>query len=343
VIVVEVVSIKASGGIDVGESGATLEQLKDHHSLVTVRPLEGKDDDGDLMFSGESSGKQFQLGGPFVRPLVLNVGVPDDGVVMLHVEIDVMTNAAAAMWLDVTAPPGTLPSLLVKCSPNYRHRDSNGHALFQVGIEAEPGLATVLPSTQHICAIPGCNTALVDANHAVNHSAYHMLHTPQGLANKESCAICLGPASGCPAFLLKTTTPQPRIVCSTFSPGGIVSDPSTGVSFTTAGMSKSTLSMPSTNIPIVCPVCNPGLAEADHKLPGGGAASTKRLPKIRPAVMKYNFRSHWEQEHPTLAMPAALQVALELSPNEKALLGAKQGGKVTTAEFASLAAAGKVS
>ena len=32
-------------------------------------------------------------------------GVPDDGVVMLHVEIDVMTNAAAAMWLDFTAPP----------------------------------------------------------------------------------------------------------------------------------------------------------------------------------------------------------------------------------------------
>jgi hypothetical protein len=170
-----------------------------------------------------------------------------------------------------------------------------------------------------------------------------MLHTPQGLANKESCAICLGPASGCPAFLLKTTTPQPRIVCLTFSPGGIVSDPSTGISFTTAGMSKSTLSMPSTNIPIVCPVCNPGLAEADHKLSGVCAASTKRLPKIRPAVMKYNFRSHWEQEHPALAMPAALQVALELSPNEKALLGAKQGGKVTTTEFASLAAAGKVS
>ena len=42
-------------------------------------------------------------------------------------------------------------------------------------------------------------------------------------------------------------------------------------------------------------------------------------------------------------MPAALQVALELSPNEKALLGSKQGGEVTTAEFASLAAAGKVS
>jgi hypothetical protein len=219
-----------------------------------------------------------------------------------------------------------------------------GHlVLFQVGIEAEPGLTTVFPSTQHVCAIPGCDVSLVDANHAVNHSAYHMLHTPQVLSNQESCAICLGPASGCPAFLLKTTTPQPRIVCSTFSPGGIANDPSTGVSFTTAGMSNSTLSMPSTNIPIVCPVCKPDLAEATHKLPGVCAASTKRLAKIRPAVMKYNFRSHWTQEHPTSVMPAALARALELSPNESALLAAKQGGKVTTAEFTSLKAAGEVS
>ena len=111
--------------------------------------------------------------------------------------------------------PGTLPSLLKKCLTDLRHRDSRSTV---VGIVAEAGIGTVLPTTRHTCAVPGCDVTLLD-HHAINHSSYHMLHTPSALGKAESCALCLGPASDCPSFLLKTTELQPGIVCATFSPG----------------------------------------------------------------------------------------------------------------------------
>ena len=55
-----------------------------------------------------------------------------------------MSDVAEAMWLDLTAPPGTLPSLPKKCPTNLRHRDSRSMVLFQVGIVAEAGVGTVL-------------------------------------------------------------------------------------------------------------------------------------------------------------------------------------------------------
>ena len=61
-----------------------------------------------------------------------------------------------------------------------------------------------------------------------------------------------------------------------------------GVKFTAAGMRRSTASMPSANIPIACPLCEPELADTDHMPPGstGLSAGKKRLARIRPAVMK---------------------------------------------------------
>ena len=126
--------------------------------------------------------------------------------------------------------PGTLPSLLKKCLTDLRHRDSRNTV---VGIVAEAGIGTVLPTTRHTCAVPGCDVTLLDHNHAINHSSYHMLHTPSALGKAESCALCLGPASDCPSFLLFVQR----------SLRAQASDPQSGVKFTAAGMRESTAPM----------------------------------------------------------------------------------------------------
>ena len=76
-------------------------------------------------------------------------------------------------------------------------------------------------------------------------------------------------------------------------------------------------------------MCEPDLAEDEHKVPGVSTKGTKRLPKIRPAVIKYNFRAHWLRAHGSSTMPLGLARALELAPNESAFLAANKGGKVS--------------
>ena len=94
--------------------------------------------------------------------------------------------------------------------------------------------------------------------------------------------------------------------------------------------------MPSTNVPIVCPLCEPDLADPAHKPPGAPAVSpTKRKKTARPAVMKYNMLVNWAELHQSTAIPAGLEAALALAPQERALLGANKGGrqrKVSVAE-----------
>jgi hypothetical protein len=89
-------------------------------------------------------------------------------------------------------------------------------------------------------------------------------------------------------------------------------------------MSNSSAGLPSTNFPIVCPVCEPTLADAAHKLPSQitNKKSTKKLSIMRPAVMNYNFRAHWKKLHATTDMPVGLSDVLKLAPNERALLRA---------------------
>ena len=53
--------------------------------------------------------------------------------------------------------------------------------------------------------------------------------------------------------------------------------------------------------------------------------------------MKYNFRAHWAKLHATTDMPVGLSDVLKLAPNERALLRANKGGKVSTAQLKALA------
>jgi hypothetical protein len=52
--------------------------------------------------------------------------------------------------------------------------------------------------------------------------------------------------------------------------------------------------------------------------------------------MKYNFRAHWARLHRSTVIPAGLSQAIELAPNEKQLLSANRGGKVSAAQLKSL-------
>ena len=124
-----------------------------------------------------------------------------------------------------------------------------------------------------------------------------------------------------------------------FSPGAAINDAASGVKFTSAGMSKCTTNMPSTNAPIVCPVCEPTLADEQHKLTSQlkSKKSTKKLPALRPAVMKYNFSAHWARLYGSTAIPAGLSQALELAPNEVKWLSANRGEKDSAAQVKALA------
>ena len=85
-----------------------------------------------------------------------------------------------------------------------------GAPLFQAGAEESAGSLT-----QPVCSVPACGVELIDHNHAVGHSAYHMLYTPELIPTAESCPICLGPSADCPVYLLKTGSSalQPRVLC----------------------------------------------------------------------------------------------------------------------------------
>ena len=123
--------------------------------------------------------------------------------------------------------------------------------------------------------------------------------------------------------------------CVMFSPGSVQSDAASGVKFTYSGMSNSSAGLPSKNFPIVCPVCEPTLADAAHKLPSQitNKKSTKKLSIMRPAVMNYNFPAHWKKLHATTDMPVGLSDVLKLAPNERVLLGANKGVKVSTTQM----------
>ena len=257
-----------------------------------------------------------------------------EGEARLYMGIPELNDIKTALWVSITQPPGTLAALMTTGrKAELRHRDVLGAPLFQAGAEESTGSLT-----QHVCLVPACGVELIDHNHAVGHSAYHMLYTPELIPTAESCPICLGPSADCPVYLLKTGSSalQPRVLCKVLTPAASRADPNTGVKFTHAGMSTSTVAMPSTNVPIVCPLCEPDLADPAHKPPGAPAVSpTKRKKTARPAVMKYNMRVHWAELHQSTAIPAGLEVALALAPQERALLGANKGGrqrKVSVAE-----------
>jgi len=327
--------IRAPLGVDRSRSGITVSELLDSRSVVCVRPLKANSTpNGSLLFDGESSGLEIEFPGPFLQPIVLSISTVDTGV-LLEIGSDTMREIAAATWLRIMEPPATLPALLKKAPSIVRHSDFNGSPLFQLGIAEE---ATTDRLVAHKCSIPNCGEVIMDSNTAIGHSAYHVMFTPILVKNSEPCPLCLGPSDLCPAYLVKTGSSQlqPRIKCEIFSPGSNPDDPDTWVKFTASGMSKSTQNLPSTNVPIVCPGCNPMFADPKHMSSTTYNSEKVRAPVNRKAVMKYNMQAHWNRIHSSSQIPAGLLQALVLAPNERTLLGANRGFRVSSSQASRL-------
>jgi hypothetical protein len=155
-----------------------------------------------------------------------------------------------------------------------------------------------------------CSKALLNAEAALSHAAYHMIVLPNSLPHSEMCPLCYGPASDCPPFVLSTDSSlQPRILCATYAPGATAANLERAVKFQDASLMKSTVKNPSTNRPIVCPSCHPQLEEPAHT--ATPTITLKRKNKKRPAVWSYNMRAHWLRLHSSSAMPLGLSRAIE--------------------------------
>jgi len=132
------------------------------------------------------------------------------------------------------------------------------------------------------------------------------------------CPLCFGPASDCTPYLVKTGSLQPRIQCKTYASSATKHNiEDVGVKFQMKTLEKSSSAAPSTNRPIVCPLCEPNLAEDNHLSSSRG--SKKNKAKVRPAVWSYNMRAHLgaqprQQSHatgPCGCHPARLQRATQ--------------------------------
>jgi len=123
---------------------------------------------------------------------------------------------------------------------------------------------------------------------------------------------------------------QPKVVCLKNTP---TSDPYNlgyAITFNMKPMKKITSGSPCTNVPIVCPLCFPDLAEPHH-LPAGSIQSKKRKIEKRPAVWKHNMGAHFLSAHSNgSGMPPGLQSGIMTSDIERAILLETKGLKKYT-------------
>ena len=181
------------------------------------------------------------------------------------------------------------------------------------------GVAMQTAATQ-LCLI--CGVQLKDEATALNHSSFHLLCTPERVRHlsAEPCPLCLG--SSCKVFLLKTGSSdlQPRFCCQKWAPTSSADNVEVGVAFHAARLKSSTGASPTTNHPIVCPVCSPELV----------STTNHRKARKRPAVMTYNLENHWVVAHSGMALPADLKAQAALEQHEKAMLSLHRGLKSLT-------------
>ena len=131
----------------------------------------------------------------------------------------------------------------------------------------------------------------------------------------------------CSVFLIKTSASllQPRLCCKVWAPTSSAQNPELGIAMQAKRMADSTAAQPTTNRPLVCPECNPELTALD---------SNRRKATKRPAIMSYNFRGHWLNKHKGVPIPAEIERAIALAPNERSMLAVNKGGALSKAQAA---------
>ena len=320
----EISMIVVSGGRCVSSHGATVEEQLDTATKLTIRPLQSSVKDDELLFSGESSGAEVNITGPFTQAVTPGVR-RDNGRACLVMPIPVVDQITKGLWLRVIEAGAN--SRLVKGDTCLKHRNQN-MTLFTVGAAEAASM-----KAGHPCSLPGCNFKAVDMNTVLNHASYHRLHTPNLITNDEPCPLCHGDST-CAIMLEKTGSDvlQPRIFCVQMNPGAKIEQRESCVKFSAKHMNKSTQNLPSSNCPLVCPACYPHLAKEDHLLDGAVVSSKKKKVSLRPAVMKYNMETHWRKHHRATTMPPALKQDLSLGENERHWLKLNQGCKISASQ-----------
>jgi len=101
------------------------------------------------------------------------------------------------------------------------------------------------------------------------------------------------------------------------------------LTFSMLPMKKATPVSPSTNVPMVCPVCHPDLALPEHCLDVDNAIhrqSKKKKALQRPAVWKYNMALHFDASHGgSSLMPPGLVTDCTMSILERDMVLATKG------------------
>ena len=324
-VVCEVSGMVSAAGHAVPPShGLPISELGDIRAVITLRPLFStvRSHEGgiDLHFTGESKVSELQVPAPFIQPITLPASPTG-----LTMQASVLSDAATHIWLRVTADADVFEHIKA-ASSDVPHKDTSGEAMFVIaGDDIRKFVSASARSSGRVCGISGCDSKLnCPYSQLVSHAAYHAIFTTDAMPLKEMCPLCYGPASECPVYIVKTSSLQPRVICKATLPSANEARAETGVPMQMARMIASTSEWPSTNQPIVCPECNPTLADPLHKA-DGAPATKKWLPKQRIAVWKYNMRAHWLRMHPHTPMPAGLADAIALAPGERDLLRKGRG------------------
>ena len=297
--------------------GLTVNELTDARTDARIRPLGSTPCGETLEFDGTNSAAELKVYGQALITITLRV-VNNDGDVKLAADVPALTDCASLLWArnvddtDSIAKLAKLPDAAV-------HRGTNNAPLFYISASH---VASTPAGAQRTCSI--CSKVLANVEAALSHAAYHVIMLPDTLPHSEMCPLCYAPASSCPPFVFNTgSSLQPRILYTTYAPSANVSNLERAVKFQAASLAKSSAKHPSTNRPIVCPLCHPHLAEPAHT--STQETAQKRKDKNRPAVWSYNMRAHWLRLHSSSAMPLGLSRAIELAVGEASLIKGHRG------------------
>jgi hypothetical protein len=152
-----------------------------------------------------------------------------------------------------------------------------------------------LVQTQHRCPLcPNLPLTVKPPGKLVEHIATHILHDPVVKARYCPCGFCGGSGDACAVYIAKGKGSQGAhyvdILKSHCKNGNVVK-------LSLGAGEKSTMSSPSTNVPVACPLC----------------------PSNAPAVWKYNLQQHISEVHPT-ASSDDYKLLYAISPFEASAL-----------------------
>ncbi|KZW01372.1 hypothetical protein EXIGLDRAFT_584214, partial [Exidia glandulosa HHB12029] len=256
--------------------------------LRSVVDTDRGDDSGNWRWTQQHYDGTFTTPGRFVEPVNPEVFGTSSGQAHLSFTSAELRTLASALYGQLSKTDlNCLPSVKRTIGFPYRFEGLSFHLV-------EPHLITSAEKACFACVregndptsdtlaerfCPRCEPAVAldwkDAPAVLNHMAAHILHDPFIRDSVEPCGFCLRPSPQCVIYLRKgkgkKRGPQVDYVkskgCERL------------VKFAYGPASTSKPNSPSSNVPIVCPLC----------------------PDHAPAVWKYNFASHFERTHPRSA------------------------------------------